>query len=339
MEVLGPEEQAHAISVVMPVYNAAHFLKRTIQPLVDMRERGELLEVIAVDDGSQDSSAMLAAELGAVVISSGGRLGPGGARNVGAQRARGGVLWFVDADVIAHVDVAARVLGGVGVSGVVAVFGSYDDRPAALNFGSQYKNLVHHHYHAGANKEASTFWAGCGAVSRKAFLAIGGFDAERYQVPSIEDVDLGHRLRAAGGRIRLDSGLLGTHLKRWSIRELVRTDIFRRALPWAELMLTRSGVIDDLNVGRAERLRAFLAGCTVLGLVLAVFAVVPAWTAATLVAAALAANWRLFRLFKRRQGVPFAVAGIAFHQVYYLYSAAAFAWVWSRLRIISPARS
>ena len=56
-----------------------------------------------------------------------------------------------------------------------------------------------------------------------------GFDAERYPWPSVEDIDLGYRLRERGGRIFLDRNMLSKHLKRWGVVELVRVDIFRRA--------------------------------------------------------------------------------------------------------------
>ena len=67
-------------------------------------------------------------------------------------------------------------------------------------FLSQYKNLVHHFYHHRGKREASTFWSGCGAVRKQAFLDAGGFDVERYTRPSIEDIELGYRLIKAGGK-------------------------------------------------------------------------------------------------------------------------------------------
>lgn len=317
-----------AVSVVMPVYNAEAYMRHSLPPLMELVRAGNIAEVIVVDDGCSDNSAAYARGLGAKVISSGGRRGPGGARNVAAQLATSEVLWFIDADVVVASDSARFVQAAFSHSGVVAVFGSYDDRPAAANFGSQYKNLVHHYYHQHASTEASTFWSGCGAVKREAFLAVGGFDEEVYKVPSIEDVDLGYRLREAGGKITLDRRLQCTHLKVWSIPELVRTDIFRRALPWARLMIRREGVLDDLNVGTAERMRAAYAGLTVGGLALAAGHIVPSWWLVPLIATNVCANWHIFRLFAARRGLLFGLAGLTFHQVYYLYSSATFTYCW-----------
>jgi glycosyltransferase involved in cell wall biosynthesis len=322
-----------SISVVAPAFNAETYLRLSLPPLMDMVRQGQVREVIVVDDGSTDGSADFARSLGATVIPSGGRRGPGGARNIAAQMSKSEILWFVDADVVIHPGCAMYVLRAFDRPGVVAMFGSYDDHPAAPNFGSQYKNLVHHHYHQNASMEASTFWSGCGAVNREAFLDVGGFDEAKYTRPSIEDVDLGYRLRQAGGRITLDRRLQSTHLKVWSVPELVRVDIFRRALPWSRLMLRMDEVLDDLNVGTGERLRAAYAGFTVLAIAVVATGLISPWWLLPVLLTNLSANWHIFKLFVARRGLLFGVAALAFHQFYYLYSAAAFVFCWAENKL------
>lgn len=314
------------ITVVVPVYNGAHFLPRCLAPLVAMLKRGEVLEVLVVDDGSTDDSAGIATSLGAKVVPTGGRTGVGAARNLAVTAARGDIVWFVDADVVVHLNAARLIARGFTDAAVVAVFGSYDDAPPAKNFLSQYKNLVHHYYHQRAKSEASTFWAGCGAIRRSAFIAVGGFDTKRYMLPSIEDIELGYRLRAAGGRIALLKDLHGTHLKEWRLAGLLHTEIVRRAIPWARLMLERGGLTDDLNVGFAERLRAGLAAGLLLSGVAATIGWVSPWLSVLVLLLVALANWQLVKLFYQRNGLLFCLAGLLFHQFYYLYSSAAFAW-------------
>lgn len=325
--------ESPAISVIMPVYNGRAFIGRSLPPLIEMLCRGELLEVIVVDDTSTDDTAAMAAGMGARVMPSGGRLGPGGARNRAAAEAAGEILWFVDADVVVHDDAATHLRSPFADPGVTAVFGSYDDQPPAKNFLSQYKNLVHHFYHHRGRGDASTFWAGCGGVRKDAFLAAGGFDVVRYARPSIEDIELGYRLRAAGGRIVLLPALRGTHLKVWRLPNLIHTEVFCRAIPWARLMLFQTGMVNDLNVGTAERLRAALAGLFFVGSVASLHPAVPGWIALALLGAIMLANGNLLRLFYRRKGPLFALGGVLFHQIYYLYSSAAFVWCWLEFRV------
>ena len=312
----------------MPVYNGQDFIIKSLPPLVGMQQRGELLEVIVVDDSSTDNTRKIAEEMGARVIPSGGRLGPGAARNKAVSEAAGDIVWFVDADVIVH-STAAEYLGdGFSDAGIVAVFGSYDDRPSAQNFLSQYKNLVHHFYHHRGRREATTFWSGCGAVRKDAFRSAGGFDIHRFTRPSIEDIELGYRLRAAGGRILLIPELQSTHLKEWRFVNLIHTEVFCRAIPWSRLIFEQPEMASDLNVGLAERLRAILAGVFFLAIALSLIGYQPWWSGVAVFSVAVLANSRLFALFYRRKGVMFALAGLLFHQLYYLYSSLAFVYAW-----------
>ncbi len=317
----------------MPVFNAEHFLPRVLAPLLEMRRSGEILEVIVVDDRSTDSSAALAAEAGALVLPSPGRGGPGAARNIGTERAAGDILWFVDSDVVVQPDGPAFILAAFEDPSVAAIFGAYDDAPPAQNFASQYKNLIHHHYHHRGRREASTFWAGCGAVRKHAFLEIGGFDVEQFTRPSIEDIELGYRLCAAGHRIVLDPSLRGKHLKVWTLKDVIFVDIFRRGLPWSRLIMRRSGLIDDLNVGKLERIRAVIACLLWLSLFAAAIGVLPWWFAGINLLIVFAVNKDLFLLFRASRSVSFAVAGILFHQIYYLYSSVVYAWCWIENKI------
>lgn len=319
-------ESPPTVSVIIPFYNARATLAAALAPLRAMLARGEIAEIIAVDDGSTDASVALASSDGRVrVVQRSVRAGPGAARNSGSAEARGDYLWFVDADVVVADD-AARVLNAILAElRPEAVIGSYDDAPAARNFLSQYKNLVHSYYHHRGRRQASTFWSGCGAVRRDVFAASGGFDAERYPFPSIEDIDLGYRIRAAGGRIVLEPALQGKHLKEWRLVNLLHTEVFRRAIPWSLLMMERKEMTDDLNVGRGERVRALLVLFSLVAIVAALAGWLPAWAAIAMVAATVFANRALIGFFSARGGIWFALRAFLFHQFYYLYSSASFA--------------
>ncbi len=322
------DNSSSGISVIMPVFNGAAFIPLSLPPLIAMAQRGEILEVIVIDDGSTDDSKKIAQDLGARVFSSGGRIGPGGARNQAAEIAQGDILWFIDADVVAHEDAALNLHRGFDELQIVAVFGSYDTNPPARNFFSQYKNLVHHYYHQRASNEARTFWSGCGAVRRAAFLDVGGFDVERYQYPSIEDIELGQRLIERGGRVRLYRDVQCTHLKVWRIGNLLHTEIFRRAIPWSRLILSsKGGIPNELNVGVAEQARALVAAGFLLTLLAVPFGYVSPRVLIFSLLLVLFANIEMAVFFYRSRGLVFASGAMLFHQVYYLYSSAAFVLV------------
>ena len=316
---MSAQESHPTLSVVMPVYNGLRYLRKSLPPLLATRDE-ELLEVLVVDDGSTDGSGDFARECGARVISSGGHVGPAGARNVAVRVARGQIVFFVDADVVVHPDTVGRVIRAFPDPETVAVFGSYDGTPVDRGFSSQYMNLRHHYIHQQPSDDAQTFWAGLGATRRDAFLAVGGFDAERYATPTIEDIDLGRRLRDAGGQIRRLPEIRATHLKQWSVRSVIHDDIFRRGLPWARLMMEHPGAFTDLNVRTSERLKAMLALSLLLSTIWAVVGGGPLWLPPVLFVAAALANRELMAVFARAGGWWLAIRGMLFHQLYYLYS-------------------
>lgn len=316
-----PRPAAPAVTAIVPVYNGRGHLERCLPALLRAGE-GVSLELLVVDDGSDDGSDEYARSLGARVLSSGGRqLGPGAARNVGAEAARADLLLFVDADVAVHDDVLVLVLEAFREPDVVAIFGAYDDAPPHRGFASQYMNLRHHFVHQDPTDDAQTFWTGLGAVRREAMLEVGGFDGERFPRPSIEDIDLGRRLRAAGGRIRRIPEMRATHLKEWSLPEVVRTDVLRRALPWARLMHEFPGAFTDLNVGAGERFKALVAGAFLLSVAAALVGAVPIWVPLALLGLAGLLNRGLLRVFYETNGAWFALRALLYHQVYYVYSA------------------
>ena len=245
--------------------------------------------------------------------------GPAAARNAGAREASAEVLVFIDADVEVHPDVFTRLRRTFGEDPeLVAVFGSYDDRPSAPGAVSAFRNLLHHHVHTSSPGPATTFWAGLGAIRRKPFLEVGGFDEARFGVPSIEDIELGMRLAAAGARIRLDPELRGTHAKAWTLREMVRTDLLRRGVPWVRVLLERRSGGTALNLGWRHRSSAAVS---VLALV-ALGRRKPAAFGGSLLALVLL-NRSFYALLVRRRGAREAGLGVALHALHHLTGVAA----------------
>jgi GT2 family glycosyltransferase len=244
--------------------------------------------------------------------------GPAAARNRGVAASAAEVLVFVDSDVGVHPDALELIERRfVEDPELAALFGAYDDAPADGGLASQYRNLLHHHVHLGAAGEAETFWAGLGAIRRERFEEVGGFDAERYPQPSVEDIELGMRLRRAGAKIVLDPQVRGRHLKRWTPLSIARTDFARRGVPWALLLLREGSGSTALNLGWGRRLSA---GASVT-LVVSLLARRPRLALAAL-AANLVLDRKLYALLLRRGGPRLLLAGVALHQLHQLAAAA-----------------
>ena len=315
------------ISVIIPVYNGERFLPGCLDALGSSPY--DAYEVIVVDDCSTDQGPSISRERGARVLRMPRQSGPGAARNLGAQHARGEILFFVDADVVVKTDTLERVAADfINHPEIAAVFGSYDEEPAEQNFISQYKNLFHQFVHQQGCTEAETFWAGCGAVRRDVFLALDGFDAERYPRPAIEDIELGYRMRMKGHRIFLDKQLQGKHLKHWTFKSMLHADIFCRAIPWSMLIFERKGMLNDLNMKTTDRISAGLLGLSLLILPFSFFRPELLLLIVVLLALIPVLNHKLYRFFFKRKGLAFAILAFPLHLLYYFYSAVTFVLCW-----------
>ena len=304
------------VAVVVPVGGRAPAWDRCVQSLAHLNPAPG--EIVAVIDGPNDELAEQASEIGAKVVVLEERGGPARARNRGVQATSREILLFLDSDVEAPVGLVAQVAELFAADrDLTAVIGSYDDSPGDPGFVSQYRNLLHHFVHQNGRETASTFWAGCGAIRRRAFCEVEGFD-ERYAEPSIEDIELGSRLLRAGHTIRLVKDLQVKHLKKWRLAGVLTTDLFCRAVPWTELMLREGQMVNDLNVKTRDRISVMLAFAALVTPLAAW--IWPPWLAVGALAMLLivALNADLFRFYHRERGIVFAAGVLPLYWMYLL---------------------
>jgi glycosyltransferase involved in cell wall biosynthesis len=326
------------VTVIVPAYNASATLPLCLKALLEEPDQNN--EIIVVDDCSTDATSEIARTMGVQVIQTAKRSGPAAARNLGAEKAAGEILFFVDADVVIHKGSISLIQDILQDDQLAAVFGSYDDEPAEQNFLSQYKNLLHHFVHHNSSPDAGTFWAGCGAIRKSIFVSVNGFNAADYPHPSIEDIELGVRLKQKNLLIRLDKGLQGKHLKKWTALSLLKADILYRAYPWSRLIADMGAVPNQLNLHSTHRFSAFLAALFFAIAIIGIF--FPSWSivaqAGLLLALVIVLNRSLYAFFLRKKGLLFLTGAIFWHMFYYVYSGFVFVYCWIRYRTFPSSR-
>jgi glycosyltransferase involved in cell wall biosynthesis len=332
------------LSVIVPAHNAAGLLPRSLGALRNSDLPREQWELIVVDDGSSDETSLIAARYADTVVTLPGRPhGPAYARNRGFEVCRGDVVVFLDSDVVAHADTLSQFatlfrehpeLG--------AAFGSYDTKPPARGLMSQYRNLIHHYVHQRNAGDVETFWAGAGAIRREVFAEAGMYDEWHYGRPQIEDIELGARIRGLGKRILLRPDIQVTHLKRWTLRAVIRTDVMDRGIPWARLLMHRGAMMStgSLNLRWTEKLNTILVWAAALVLVTAPFvrSMPLVWLAVAFVATVVLLNWPLWRFFARVRSPVFAVLVMPAHLMYYLLNGISFGVGLVLQHLIGPPR-
>jgi hypothetical protein len=193
---------------------------------------------------------------------------------------------------------------------------------------SQYRNLTHHYVHHLNAGEVETFWAGAGAIRREVFAEAGMYDEWHYSKPQIEDIELGARVRSLGRRILLVPSIQVTHLKKWTLGAVIRTDLRDRGIPWARLLMHRGAMMSTstLNLRWTEKLNTILVWLALLLVTIAPFvrSLVPVALALGCVFVVLALNFPLWAFFTRVRGPVFAALVMPAHLMYYLLNGISF---------------
>src|SRR5258707_2696065 len=98
------------VSVVVPCYNAAAFIGRTIESLLAQTYPAD--QFIVVDDGSTDDSAAAIRSYPVTLVQHAPNRGLAAARNTGLKAATGEVVVYVDADATAAPDLLEHLTAG-----------------------------------------------------------------------------------------------------------------------------------------------------------------------------------------------------------------------------------
>ena len=157
------------ISVISPAYQAEKYLSEAVASVRSQNWPGGL-EVIIVDDGSQDSTFALARQLGDTALTR-ERGGAASARNAGLRAASGELVMLLDADDVLMPGAAARLYAPLDTNPeLAAVFGMVRDFVSPELTAEQQQELrVRPESYGG-------ILPGCSLIRRWAFEQIGYFD-------------------------------------------------------------------------------------------------------------------------------------------------------------------
>jgi glycosyltransferase involved in cell wall biosynthesis len=146
----------------------------------------ESREIIVVDNGSKDTSAQIAFQLGARVLVD-DSLHVSGLRNLGAKESIGDILVFVDSDCVLDEKWTRTAVGALAQEDVAMVGSKTHKLPATAGWIEKTWKL---HLDASAEeKEPSWLVTRALAVKKKVFFEVGGFDEDLI---TCEDVAFGH---------------------------------------------------------------------------------------------------------------------------------------------------
>ncbi len=188
------------VSIIIPTKDRIIELKECVQSIISQNYPSNKLELIIIDDGSKDGTVEFLKKFPIQVLSNRISKGQSYCRNLGARKANGDILAFIDSDCIASENWLLELvpyfnwnkIGAVGgfVDGYYkeSTLDLYEKVFSPLNMGD---NLLY-----SSDDDSSFYVPTCNLlILKKVFFEIGGI-TESLHVG--EDVDLCWRMRQKG---------------------------------------------------------------------------------------------------------------------------------------------
>jgi len=222
------------ISVIIPTYNRADTLRKTLRAYAEQSGDHQMLEVLVVDDGSKDETPSVMEELARcfpvpLICLRQENRGLAAARNHALREARGDLVLFGDDDIIPSDRMVAEHVTWhqqhpepeVGVLGLVRCAPEVHPTPFtvwASLYGPQFN---FGHFRRG---ETLNFWHAyfCNTSVKAGFLREHGSFSEAFRQYGWEDLELSYRLCGHGYRLLYNPSALGYHYKFETFEQAIR---------------------------------------------------------------------------------------------------------------------
>lgn len=264
-------EYSPLVSVIIPVKNGAATLDACLRSI--KRSYYKNYEVIVVDDHSSDGTAEVARSFQCAVLEVENGKGANNARNVGAARAKGDILVFIDSDIVVRRETLLGIVESLEDGTLDAVVGIYSARHRHERYVSQYKNLWIRYSYIKSTPAIDWLFGSISGIRREAFGKLGGFNVELLARDGHDDIELGKRFARANLNIVLDMDIEVEHLKNYTFRSFV-TNEFRRSAGFSELAAHFGEVSTSIRKGFVNVYPAFVVSTLLSVLIILVAAAI-----------------------------------------------------------------
>lgn len=234
-----------SITACIPCYNNAHTLSSVIDSVLSQKHKID--EIIVVDDGSSDSSKIIAESKSDKVYANNTNKGRGYTRKKAVESSSGDLILFCDATNVLPVDFLNEAVRFFGEPSVAAVSGRINNHSSITGVIPRWRGR--HLFRESESYERESIPVSnlttYGTLMRRCSIEeVGNFDAS---LEHSEDHELGTRLIKAG------YSLLGIpSLVTYSIRRDTLTSVLERYWRWNGGIDGKMGVLDYFRAMKAS---------------------------------------------------------------------------------------
>lgn len=309
-----------AISVIVPNRNGAATIAMCLEAV--LASRCDDFEVVVVDDDSGDDSAKIIERFPCRLVRLERHGGAAKARNVGAQNARGDILFFTDADCLLRPDsltIARQTLAAAGDNTVVG--GTYTPLPHDRRFFSIFQSIFIHYSETRKAHQPDYLATHALAIPARLFRRSGGFREDF--LPVLEDVEFTHRLRRMGCRLVMNPAIQVRHVFNYSLSRSL-ANAFIKAKYWTRYSIGNGDLLADSGTASMQfkfNAAAYFLSALLLSLLPAGGGAFIGTALAGIVALNLYASRELFRAFRDGGGTWFAWGAGAYYVLLYPFAA------------------
>ena len=229
------------VSVIIPNRNGGTTIGKCLEAALASRHAN--FEVIVVDDDSQDNSIAVIAQYPCKLLRLSQHGGAALARNLGAQHARGAILFFTDADCLLQDDTLALAVGTLAAAGSGAIVGgTYTVAPYDRRFCSRFQSVFINYSETKRAPAADYIATHALAMGADSFRRHQGF--AESPLPILEDVEFSHRLRRAGYRLVMNPAIQVRHIFDYSLLRSLR-NAFIKSMYWTCYAIGNRDLLTD----------------------------------------------------------------------------------------------
>ena len=208
------------ISAIVPTYNRAHHLHECLKSLLNQSLSPDNYEIIVVDDDSNDGTGVLLESLmkenPSLRYLHQSHQGPCTARNLGAKKARGDLLYFTDDDCVVDrkcLEEMVKAYTNKNIGGLGGKILAYKQDTLAERYAEAVGIL-------NQKKFIDRFVVTANAsYPKQVFKEVGGFDP---LLSHHTDVDIGMRIKRAGYLLKYVPKAIVYHKHRSSVITLLK---------------------------------------------------------------------------------------------------------------------
>ncbi len=291
------------ISIIIPCHNS----KDTITKLLDSIEESAYsnYETIVVDDASTDNSKELIKKYPVKLVELEKNKGAANARNVGAEKASNEILLFLDADTVIEKNTLSELNRFFQQNkSAVSVLGVYSKQPANKGLFPSFKALIEYSWVKDIDS-CNYFMPACGAIKKKAFLEINGFDT-KYKGADVEDFEFGYRL-SQKHKIYLNKKIQVLHNFPTFISCI--KNYYKRCFLWTRLFLKRRR-FDNVGTTRSGGVSAISAFLSLLSLLLTPLSPFFSYPAIAFFALFIGLNYKFYNYARKEKSYMFMIYSI-----------------------------